>query len=132
MNKYNDSSTTTQEVFAPKKLTVFVSGLNYQTKEIEIQNLFQKCGNIARINIAKNAQKDCNLGFCHVEFSEQAGYEKAILLNGEKLDGRYLDVKPAKGPHKLEQLKVQLQNSTNKTLFIRNIPYNTSKEEIHN
>lgn len=47
MQNYNNvSQKMNTEVMAPKKLTVFVSGLNYQTKEEEVQRFFGLCGKI--------------------------------------------------------------------------------------
>ena len=44
----------------PKKLTVFVSGLNYNTKEEDVNKFFSKCGKIERINMAKQANQEHN------------------------------------------------------------------------
>jgi len=111
-------------------LTVFVSGLNYQTKEEDVSLFFSMCGNIERINMTKQPNSEFNLGFCHIVYEGQSGYNKALSLNGTKLNGRYLDVIAAKGPTKIEKIKEKLKSSNNITLFIRNIPYDTSEDEI--
>jgi len=125
-------ATPKTDIMAPKKLTVFVSGLNYQTKEDEVSNFFANCGTIERINMAKQPNSEYNLGFCHIVYMDQPGYTNALSMNGSKLDGRYLDVIAAKGPTKIEKIKEKLKDSNNITLFIRNIPYDTNEEEIKN
>lgn len=55
------------------------------------------------MNLAKQNQSgNNNLGFCHIVFEDEVGFKNALLMNGQTLDGRYLDVIEAKGPHKLE------------------------------
>jgi len=103
------------EVMAPKKLTVFVSGLNYQTKEEDVKNFFGKCGKIERINLQKQPNNENNLGFCHIIYEDQAGFQNALSQNGVKLDGRFLEVFAAKGPSKIEKIKEKLKYSKNIT-----------------
>lgn len=114
-----------------KKLTVFVSGLNYHTTEEEITNFFAKCGKIERINLAKKENSAHNQGFCHIIYQDEEGYQRALALNGSKLDGRYLDIITAKGPTKIDKIKDKLKSSKNVTLFVRNIPYDTTEQEIN-
>ena len=47
MNKATQSQTAQKsDISGPKKLTVFVSGLNYSTKEEDVSLFFTNCGTI--------------------------------------------------------------------------------------
>ena len=37
------------------------------------------------------------IGYAHVTFMSKDAYEKAKTLNGQKMGGRYLDIKEAQG-----------------------------------
>merc|ERR1711976_334004 len=121
---------TSTEPTIPKRLTVFVSGLNYHTTEEEILKFFSGCGKIERINVAKKEGTANNQGFCHIIYADAEGYNNALAMNGTELEGRYLDIIAAKGPTKIEKIKEKLKSSNNITLFVRNIPYDTNETEI--
>jgi len=114
--------------------TVFVSGLNYKTKREVIQYIFSQCGEIEYISMNNyNNQLDKNVGFCHIIFKDIYGYFNALKnLNGVILDGRVLEVVPAKVSNKVKRIVDLIDKGLvkNKTLFIRNVPPDAQEEEM--
>ena len=80
---------------------LFVGNLSFKSNEQGIKNLFEDCGKIIDIRIAKNEQGKMR-GFAHVDFDSSESVDKALKKNGFKLDGRELKLdrsesKPARG-----------------------------------
>ena len=42
------------------------------------------------------------IGYAHVMFAKKDAYEAALVKSGERLGGRYLDIKEAQGGHRPE------------------------------
>ena len=101
------SSTNTQPKFKADtsyqgaRYGLFVGNLSFKSNEQGIKNLFEDCGKIIDIRIAKNEQGKMR-GFAHVDFDSSESVDKALKKNGFKLDGRELKLdksesKPARG-----------------------------------
>lgn len=67
--------------------TVFVGNLGFKTSEDTIRSLFEDCGSIQDIRIAKTPEGKSK-GFCHVEFESNDAASRAMKKNGENIDGR--------------------------------------------
>ena len=101
------SNTNTQPKFKAdtsyqgERFGLFVGNLSFKSNEQGIKNLFEDCGKIIDIRIAKNEQGKMR-GFAHVDFDSSESVDKALKKNGFKLDGRELKLdksesKPARG-----------------------------------
>lgn len=78
-----------------KKL--YVGGLSYSTAQQTLQNLFEKVGNVASVNIIMDRETGRSKGFGFVEMETEDGAQAAIeKYNGQELDGRRLTVNEAK------------------------------------
>ena len=74
-----------------EKFSVFIGNLSFKTNEDGIKNLFEDCGKIIDIRIAKKEDGKPR-GFAHVDFDSKEALENALEKNGYKLDGRELRI----------------------------------------
>ena len=88
--------------------TVFVNGLEYEMKESDIEEFFQACGTIERVNLPKYQDSNKNIGYCHVRFSTKEETQKAMDLNGKYLGDRYVRIEMAKGLKEMNDSKFKI------------------------
>jgi heterogeneous nuclear ribonucleoprotein A1/A3 len=78
---------------------VFVGGLNYDTTEAGLKAFFEdhisEGNSIINMRIVRNHETGKSRGFAFVTFMSAEQKDKALELDGEKLDGRFIGVKPA-------------------------------------
>ena len=74
-----------------EKFSIFIGNLSFKTNEDGIKNLFEDCGKIIDIRIAKT-EEGRPRGFAHVDFDSNEAVENAIEKSGYKLDGRELRI----------------------------------------
>ena len=103
-----------------EKFSVFIGNLSFKTNEDGIKNLFEDCGNIIDIRIAKR-QDGSPRGFAHVDFDTKEGMENALEKTGYRLDGRELRID-----------KTTIQPSANKKTFGENSYYKNKKKNNEN
>jgi len=77
--------------FQGEKFSIFIGNLSFKTNEDGIKNLFEDCGNIIDIRIAKTPEGRPR-GFAHVDFDSNEAVENALEKTGYKLDGRELRI----------------------------------------
>ena len=75
--------------YSGEKFSIFIGNLSFKTNEDGIKNLFEDCGNIIDIRIAKRPDGNPR-GFAHVDFDTKEGMENALEKSGYLLDGRKL------------------------------------------
>eukprot|EP01132_Coremiostelium_polycephalum_P004110 gene4110-5142_t len=78
---------------------VFVSNLSFETKEDEIKNKFSECGEIASLRLVRD-RRGKSKGICFIEYKDLESSEKAIDMNGIKLDDFSLKIEYSKKPIK--------------------------------
>eukprot|EP00922_Rhytidocystis_sp_ex-Travisia-forbesii_P046543 GHVS01069373.1.p1 GENE.GHVS01069373.1~~GHVS01069373.1.p1 ORF type:complete len:329 (+),score=133.81 GHVS01069373.1:174-1160(+) len=72
---------------------VYVGNLSFYTAELQIYELFSKCGYVKSVVLGLNKLKKNPCGFCFVVFSSVAGAVRACnILNKATLDGRVIRV----------------------------------------
>ena len=74
-----------------EKYSIFIGNLSFKTNEDGIKNLFEDCGKIIDIRIAKT-EEGRPRGFAHVDFDSNEGVLNALEKSGYKLDGRELRI----------------------------------------
>lgn len=112
-----------------KLRTVFVSGLSYSTTEEELKNFFSTCGQIELIKLPKYKGTERNIGYAHITFAEVTIRNNALCQSGKFLNGRYLDIQPAKGPQNLPKY-IEIEDIKEDGIFVKNLPYKCSKQNI--
>ena len=85
---------------------VFVGGLSYNTTEDDLKKFFEdnlkdnEC--IINLRIVKDHETNKSRGFAFVSFISPEFKEKAIELDGVKLDGRFIGIKTAVNKKKVK------------------------------
>lgn len=137
----NDGATNNNEANEsdPAKLqsvehTVFIEGLPFSSTEEEIHSFFisHGCNDILQLRLPTWQDSGRLRGFGHVVFASQETRAHALSdnVNGKELGGRYITVKEANAPKAGGQQATRPQPSGCKTVYIRNLPYEASEEQI--
>ena len=76
---------------------VYVGNLSFDTTQAKLQELFEAHGQVAKVNLITDRDTGRPRGFAFVEMMNDEGGNAAIAaLNGQEVDGRALNVAPAK------------------------------------
>jgi len=123
--------------------SIFVSSLPFETKEEEIQQIFEKCGEIKSIRLIRD-KRGKSKGICFIDFSNSSESKKALELNGHMIDKFSLRVEYSKNTPpptstttnesttstsststttttENESTKIDYNNVEEKTVFINNL-----------
>lgn len=74
----------------------FVGNVSYQCTEDDLTELFQSCGEIRSVRMARDPDGRPK-GFAHIEFADAGSVEQAIRLSGTDLKGRQIRVDHSTG-----------------------------------
>lgn len=76
---------------------IFVGNLDFSATEESVRTLFERYGNVERVNVVTDRETGRSRGFAFVEMSDASQADRAITeLNGAALDGRSLNVNEAR------------------------------------
>jgi RNA recognition motif-containing protein len=73
---------------------VFIGNLNFQVDEGVLRNYFGKCGEIDEVRVP-TGENQPNRGFAFVKFRSKEAFENAISLDGQPIEGRNANIRPA-------------------------------------
>ena len=121
--------------------TVFIEGLPFTSTEEQIRAFFTQhgCNDILQLRLPTWQDSGRLRGFGHVVFASQATRQLALSskVNGQELGGRYITVKEANAPRAgttagaaMGSGQTREQPKGCKTVFIRNLPYEASEDDI--
>jgi nucleolin len=114
---------------------IYVEGLPFDISEDAVKELFS--GTIVRSVIPRWHDSGRLRGYAIIEFETEAEAQEALSLDKKKLEsGRYLSVSFSKG--KKTEFKPQSsateitadEQSTCKTMFVGNLPYDVTEDEL--
>ena len=91
-DQQHDSSNKKQK----QPLSVRVFGLNYDSKEDDVRDLFKDCGKIMEITFPTFEDSGRSKGYCCVLFTSPKAVTKAVELDGCELHGRWLRIQVGK------------------------------------
>mmetsp|Transcript_21831 Transcript_21831/g.65440 ORF Transcript_21831/g.65440 Transcript_21831/m.65440 type:complete len:298 (-) Transcript_21831:1193-2086(-) len=111
--------------------TVYCEGLSYEATEDEVRGLFGPCGEILSLRLPRYQDSGRLMGYCHVEFASAKVAQAAVELSGMQLRGRYVKVSPARAKDSKRPPK-RARPAGCKTVFVRNLPYDTSVDAVRN
>ena len=90
----------------PKQL--FVSGIPYDTTNEQLLDFFSdEKESIRDVKMPVFQDSGRCMGYAHVTFTSKDAYESAKTKSGQRLGGRYLDIKEAQGTTKIEPAQSQ-------------------------
>ncbi len=76
---------------------IFVGNLDFSASEASVRALFERYGNVERVNLVTDRDTGRSRGFAFVEMTDAAEADRAITeLNGTNLEGRALNVNEAR------------------------------------
>lgn len=70
---------------------IFVKNLPYKISEQDIKEFFNNCGKITETEMIMNGRKKF-LGHCYIGFESSESVQKALLLSGHPMSGRFLKI----------------------------------------
>lgn len=119
--------------------TVYIEGLPFTATEQEVRDFFVsvKSGVILSVRLPRWHDSGNLRGYGHVEFQNAAAATEAMKLDGAHMQKRFIKVDRPMTPRLLQQQHEQQLHPTKiarpagcRTIFVKNIPYDTNEEEI--
>uniref|UniRef100_A0A0D9XQW6 RRM domain-containing protein n=1 Tax=Leersia perrieri TaxID=77586 RepID=A0A0D9XQW6_9ORYZ len=108
----------------PQGAEVFIGGLPRDTTEEELRELCDSFGEIHEVRLMKDKETKENKGFAFVTYTAKDGAQHAIEeLHDKEHKGRTLRCSLSQAKHRLFVGNV-------KTIYVKNLPENASKEKI--
>ncbi|KAA2222787.1 MULTISPECIES: RNA-binding protein [Chryseobacterium] len=77
-------------------MNIFVSNINYATKEYELHDLFAEFGDVSSAKIVTDRETGRSRGFGFVEMGDEEGKQAIEALNQKEFNGKALNVSEAK------------------------------------
>ena len=111
-------------------LTVFVGGISYDATEDDLSDFFAKCGKIVSVRVPRYQDSGKPRGYAHIDFATEEGVKNAVAKHKERMMGRYLDIKQANRRRGGMDFDVSEKPPGCKTIFIKNLPYDTNEKEV--
>jgi len=120
--------------------TVFIEGLPFTSTEEEIRLFFSYlgCNDILQLRLPRWQDSNRLRGFGHVVFASKETRARALSddVNGKELGGRYITVREANAPRSGTSIGAALGRSVReqpkgcKTVFVRNLPYDATEQQV--
>jgi cold-inducible RNA-binding protein len=80
-----------------KMKSIFVGNLDFAATDSSVRSLFERYGNVERVNLVTDRDTGRSRGFAFVEMSDSSQADQAIAaLNGTDLNGRTLNINEAR------------------------------------
>jgi RNA recognition motif-containing protein len=77
--------------------SIFVGNLDFAATDSSVRSLFERYGNVERVNLVTDRDTGRSRGFAFVEMSDSSQADQAIAaLNGTDLNGRTLNINEAR------------------------------------
>jgi len=77
-------------------MNIYIGNLSYNTTEDTLKSLFAEFGDIESVKVIKDRSSGRSKGFGFIEMPSNSEADQAIkALNGNRIDGNNIKVKPA-------------------------------------
>jgi nucleolin len=119
--------------------TAYVEGIPFHATPDQVKEFFVKAGidDVVELRLPTWQDSGRLRGYGHILFESTASYEKALKLSGQNLGKRYLTIQAANTPRNNEARVTPMQQQSKepppsdcRTLFVNNLPYHASEDEI--
>ncbi|KAK3281251.1 hypothetical protein CYMTET_10947, partial [Cymbomonas tetramitiformis] len=84
-----------------EQLTLYISGLAFDTDEAELQAHINQCGAVKEVRLIRNRDTGQSKGYAYVQLEDEETMRKAMKLSGKELRGRKISI--AKSKPKVER-----------------------------
>jgi nucleolin len=119
--------------------TVFVEGIPFDSTPDQVKEFFKShdVSDVVELRLPTWQDSGRLRGYGHILFVSQDSYDKALALSGKYLQKRYLTIQPANAPKNGSSEARTTQSNPDdpppkdcRTLFVHNLPYGATEEEI--
>jgi nucleolin len=117
--------------------TVYVEGIPFESNADQVKEFFVSKGILDVLELRLPTWQDSGRlrGYGHVAFQSEESKIKAVALSGEFLQKRYLKIEPAKAPkapntQKFDNDPFAPPPKNCKTIYVHNLPYQATEEDI--
>ena len=77
-------------------MNIYIGNLSNNTSEDKLENIFEEFGQVQSIKVIKDRFSGVSKGYGFIEMPSNSEADQAIkTLNGNRLDGNHIKVKPA-------------------------------------
>mgnify|MGYP000840841401 CR=1 FL=1 len=110
--------------------TCVIFGLPWSVDENGLNEFFSKCGAMEGCRIARNRDTGKSRGFGFVTFSDEAGFNACMAMNGTEFEGRALTIQKAKERNNNEGGHApRVYNDKNKVI-VNSLSWNTTSDSL--
>jgi nucleolin len=117
--------------------TIFVGRLSWSVDNDRLAQEFAHCGEVESANVQMDRDSGKSRGFGYVRFTTSEAVEKALLMNGQEIDGRAVNIDRSTAPDKSQardrRAKAfgdQQTSPPSSTLFVGNLSFDVSEDTV--
>jgi nucleolin len=116
--------------------TIFVGRLSWSVDNDRLAQEFAHCGEVESAIVQMDRDSGKSRGFGYVRFTTSEAVEKALLMNGQEIDGRAVNIDRSTAPDKSQAREKRAQtfgdqtSPPSATLFVGNLSYNVSEDTV--
>lgn len=126
-----ESSLTERERLMKEGFTIFISNVTFDATETHLTEAFRKYGDITQTNIGRDG-RGLSRGFAFVTFATKDAADRAVAeANNSFWHGRRIMVDHRKGGTPPNKVRENTKSQPSESLYIGNIPYETSDADLN-
>lgn len=115
--------------------TVYIEGLPFEASEIDVRAFFKPAGgSITSCRLPTWHDSGRLRGYGHVEFDSAEACKSALDMDGSYMKKRFIKIERPRVPRVLQQAAMDKSSIVRpagcKSVFVKNIPYDTTEEDI--
>ena len=116
--------------------TIFVGRLSWSVDNDRLAQEFAHCGEVESANVQMDRDSGRSRGFGYVRFTTSEAVEKALLMNGQEIDGRAVNIDRSTGPDKSQAKDKRAKafgdqtSPPSSTLFVGNLSFDVSEDTV--
>lgn len=122
---------------APEEFkTIFVGRLSWSVDNDRLAQEFAHCGEVESANVQMDRDSGKSRGFGYVRFTTSEAVEKALLMNGQEIDGRAVNIDRSTAPDKSQARDKRAKafgdrtNPPSSTLFVGNLSFDVTEDGL--
>jgi nucleolin len=117
--------------------TIFVGRLSWSVDNDRLAQEFAHCGEVESANVQMDRDSGRSRGFGYVRFTTSEAVEKALLMNGQEIDGRAVNIDRSTGTADKSQIRDKRAKAfgdqtspPSSTLFVGNLSFDVSEDTV--
>ena len=116
--------------------TIFVGRLSWNVDNDWLAQEFAHCGEVESANVQMDRDSGKSRGFGYVRFTTSEAVEKALLMSGQEIDGRAVNIDRSTAPDKSKARDTRAKafgdqtSPPSSTLFVGNLSFDVSEDTV--